>query len=110
MSAWIEIGKLDDIPIRGSRIVETPAGQLALFRTSDDGVFALVNRCPHRGGPLSEGLVSGKVVVCPLHGWTIDLESGSATAPDEGCTPRMTVRVENGRLWLPSGGTFPHDP
>jgi nitrite reductase (NADH) small subunit len=97
---WIAIGSLDDIPRRGARTVETPLGPVAVFRTGDDAVFALVNRCPHRGGPLSEGIVSGHVVVCPLHNWTIDLESGRAAAPDQGCTPRLPVKVEDGRLWL----------
>lgn len=100
MSDWIEIGGLSDIPRQGARTVETPEGQIAVFRTADDAVFALVNRCPHRGGPLSEGIVAGKVVVCPLHNWTIDLEAGSAVAPDEGCTPRLPVHVKNGRLLL----------
>lgn len=97
---WIDIGSLDDIPRRGARTVETPEGQVAVFRTADDAVFALANRCPHRGGPLSEGIVSGHVVTCPLHNWTIDLESGQATPPDEGCVPGRRLRVEKGRLWL----------
>lgn len=100
---WIEIGGLDSIPRRGARTVETPKGEVAVFRTADDTVFALMNRCPHRGGPLSEGIVSGRVVACPLHNWVIDLDSGSAAAPDEGCTPRLGVRIENGRLWLSLG-------
>lgn len=97
---WIEIGNLDSIPRRSARTVETPKGQVAIFRTADNAVFALMNRCPHRGGPLSEGIVSGRVVTCPLHNWVIDLESGAAVAPDEGCTQRLAVRVENGHLWL----------
>jgi len=97
---WIAIGRLNDIPRRGARTVETELGQVAVFRTGDDAVFAMINRCPHRGGPLSEGLVSGHVVVCPLHNWTIDLESGAAAAPDEGCTPKIPVKVEGGKLWL----------
>lgn len=100
MIDWIDIGRLEDIPPRGARTVQTAQGPVAVFRTGDDAVFALVNRCPHRGGPLSDGIVAGKLVVCPLHNWTIDLESGQAAAPDEGCTPRIPVRVVDGVLWL----------
>ena len=97
---WIEIGALDDIPLRGARTVETPEGPIAVFRTADDAVFALLDRCPHRQGPLSEGIVAGHRVTCPLHNWVIDLESGNAVAPDEGCVPRRLVRIDQGRLWL----------
>lgn len=103
MNGWLEIGLLGDISPRSARTVETPAGQIAVFRTADDSIFALVNRCPHRNGPLSEGIVAGNVVVCPLHNWTIDLNSGAAAPPDEGCTPRIPVRIEKGRLWLQVG-------
>lgn len=100
MLDWIEIGRVDDIPRRGARTVNTAQGPVAVFRTAEDEVFALVNRCPHRGGPLSEGIVAGRVVACPLHNWVIDLDSGAALAPDEGCTPRLPVRVVDGVLWL----------
>ena len=100
MSDWIEIGAVGDIPPRGSRRVATPQGEVAVFRTTDDEIFALMNRCPHRGGPLSEGIVAGKHVTCPLHNWRIDLETGHAAAPDEGCAPVLPVRVEGGRIWL----------
>jgi len=97
---WISIGRLDAIPRLGARTVETARGQVAVFRTSDDAVFALFNKCPHKGGPLSEGIVSGRVVVCPLHNWTIDLESGEATAPDHGCTRPVAAEVKDGAVWL----------
>ena len=100
MIEWIDVGRLQDIPQRGARTVQTAQGPVAVFRTAEDEVFALVNRCPHRGGPLSEGIVSGRLVVCPLHNWTIDLNSGAAAAPDEGCTPRIPVRLVDGVLWL----------
>jgi nitrite reductase (NADH) small subunit len=100
MQDWIKIGTLSDIPRLGARTVETTQGQVAVFRTKDDAVFALFNKCPHKGGPLSEGIVSGKVVVCPLHSWTIDLESGEATAPDEGCTRPVPAKLVNGDLYL----------
>ncbi len=99
---WIEIGGLDDIPRRGARRVTGPDGSppVAVFRTADDGVFALVDRCPHRGGPLSEGIVQGGAVACPLHGWVIELASGRAQAPDQGCTPTLPVRLVEGRIFI----------
>lgn len=100
MFEWIEIGRIEDIPRLGARTVQTAGGPVAVFRTADDAVFALRNRCPHRGGPLSEGIVSGRLVVCPLHNWTIDLTSGQALPPDEGCTPALPVRAMDGILWL----------
>jgi nitrite reductase (NADH) small subunit len=97
---WIQVGKLDDIPRQGSRIIKTSGGEIALFRSVDDRVFALDNRCPHKGGPLAQGIVHGTRVTCPLHSWVIDLESGSAVAPDVGCAHRHEVRVEDGVLFL----------
>ena len=100
MTTWTDIGTLDDIPRLGARTVTTALGEVAVFRTADDAVFALVNRCPHRGGPLSEGIVAGRKVACPLHNWVIDLTTGNADAPDEGCTTSVPVRLKDGRLWL----------
>lgn len=99
---WIEIGRLDDIPLRGARRVVRPDGSapIAVFRTGDDEVFALIDRCPHRGGPLSEGIVQGRSVACPLHGWVIELDSGQAEAPDEGCTRTVAVRRDGDRILL----------
>ena len=101
-NGWLEIGCLDDIPRRGARQVRRPgfAFTIAVFRTAGDEVFALVDRCPHRGGPLSEGIVHGCAVACPLHGWVIQLDSGEAEAPDEGRVPRIAVRLADGRIWL----------
>ncbi len=100
MQDWIKIGRVDDIPKLGARTVQTAKGDIAVFRTRDDEIFALFNRCPHKGGPLSEGIVTGRVVVCPLHAWTIDLETGEATAPDEGCTRPVESKVADGQVWL----------
>lgn len=97
---WIQVGKLEDIPRQGSRVVKTATGEIALFRSVDDQVFALNNRCPHKGGPLSQGIVHGKRVTCPLHSWVIDLESGEAISPDIGCAHRLEVRVAHGELFL----------
>jgi nitrite reductase (NADH) small subunit len=89
---WLAVGKLEDIPQMGSRLIETAQGHIALFRTSDDHVFAVADKCPHRGGPLSQGIVHGHVVTCPLHSWKIDLSTGQAVAPDKGCVNRYNVR------------------
>jgi nitrite reductase (NADH) small subunit len=100
MTRWIEIGTLGDIPVLGSRVVRTASGDIAVFRTGDDEVFALDDRCPHKGGPLSQGIVHNKRVTCPLHNFVIELKSGMAVAPDEGCTRSHPIKVENGVVWL----------
>lgn len=100
MSNWLEIGKLEEIPQLGSRIVETDKGNIALFRTTEDEVFALRDSCPHKGGPLSQGIVHGKRVTCPLHNWVLELESGEAVTPDEGCAAVFPVMIENDTVFL----------
>ena len=98
---WLDIGWVDQIPVRGSRTVQVEGGDdIALFRTAEGKVFALLDRCPHKGGPLSQGIVFGRSVACPLHNWTIALCDGVAAAPDHGCTPRFAVKVENGTVSL----------
>ena len=97
---WVDICALGDIPVRGSRVVETTHGQIALFRTAENEVFALENRCPHKGGPLSEGIVHGRLVTCPLHNWNIGLADGQAVAPDEGCSARYPARHEDGSVFI----------
>jgi nitrite reductase (NADH) small subunit len=97
----VDLCALEDIPRLGARRVRRMDGlEIAVFRTADDRVFALLDRCPHKGGPLSQGIVFGDKVACPLHNWTIALDSGRANAPDEGCVRRFAARVENGRVLL----------
>jgi len=94
MSEWKAICRVDDIPVLGARRVARPAGMdVAVFRNAENQVFALLDRCPHKGGPLSQGIVFGTSVACPLHNWAIGLDDGCAKAPDEGCTPRFAVQV-----------------
>ena len=100
MTKWIEIGKLTDIPRVGARVVKSADGDIAVFRTAADEVFAVRDRCPHRGGPLSEGIVHGRSVTCPLHNWVIDLGDGHAEAPDCGVTACFPVRVVDGVIEL----------
>jgi len=102
MSEWQRICALADIPPLGARVVKRAGqGDIALFRNAEGDVFALRDACPHRGGPLSQGIVFGRRVACPLHGMTIGLEDGCALAPDEGCAQSFAVRVESdGSVWL----------
>lgn len=98
---WVEICGIADLAPLGSRVVNCSDGtRIALFRTQTDQVFALLDQCPHKGGPLSQGIVFGERVACPLHNWTIELASGAAVAPDEGCVRRYAVNVVDGRVWL----------
>lgn len=101
MSTWKTLCRVDDIPRLGARKVRRAnGGDIAVFRTSDDRVFALLDSCPHKGGPLSEGIVFGDNVACPLHNWTIALHDGCAVAPDVGCVQRFTVKLEGGTVSL----------
>lgn len=100
MNHWIEICPLNEIPRQGARVVATTAGPVAVFRTVEDEVLAVLDRCPHKGGPLSQGIVHERRVTCPLHNWVIDLEAGAAMAPDDGCVTRFPVRVEQDLVHL----------
>lgn len=103
---WVEVCRVDDIPALGARVLERDGGDnIALFRTASGKVFALRDRCPHKGGPLSQGIVAGETVTCPLHSWNLSLENGEARAPDVGCTTTYPVRVEDGVVWLSPGFT-----
>jgi nitrite reductase (NADH) small subunit len=100
-SEWVAVCQVDDIPRLGSRRVARERGMpVALFRTADGDIHALLDRCPHKGGPLSQGIVFGASVACPLHNWTIQFEDGCARAPDVGQTPVFAVRVESGQVFL----------
>jgi nitrite reductase (NADH) small subunit len=99
---WHDVGAVEDVPMRGARRVATPAGDIAVFRTWDGRVFALVDRCPHKQGPLSQGIVHGHAVACPLHNWSIDLATGHPMGADagKGCTPVAPVTVVDGRIFI----------
>ncbi|WP_075217345.1 nitrite reductase small subunit NirD [Mongoliimonas terrestris] len=97
---WVAVGAVSDIPIQGARVVKSRHGDIAVFRAADDTIFALRNRCPHKGGPLSEGIVHGHSVTCPLHNWVISLETGAVEGPDEGCARVIGVKVEDGTVLL----------
>ena len=98
---WLDAGAVAAIPLRGARTLLVPGGdEVAIFRTGSDQVYALVNRCPHRGGPLSQGIVHGNSVTCPLHNMVISLASGEAQGADKGCTPTIPVKLSGGRILI----------
>lgn len=100
MSEWIDVGTVEDVPVLGSRIVQAPGGDIAIFKAADGTLFALRDRCPHKGGPLSQGLVHGHSVTCPLHNWVISLETGEAQGADQGCAHRIPLRIEGMQILL----------
>ncbi|HHL33260.1 MAG TPA: nitrite reductase small subunit NirD [Desulfobulbaceae bacterium] len=100
MSDWMKVAHIEDIPVLGSRIVRTDTMDIAIFRNSDDQVFALKDECPHKQGPLSQGIVHGSSVTCPLHNWKIDLASGEALGVDEGCTNAFETKIEDNIVYL----------
>ncbi len=100
MSEWKKVCALAEIPKLGSRVVQTGKGDIAVFRNDADEVFALNDKCPHKGGPLSQGIVFDRKVTCPLHGWTVHLNSGEAVTPDKGCVHRYEARVDHGGVYL----------
>ena len=98
---WQVICRVDDIPVLGARRVSRPGQtEVAVFRNAENKVFALLDRCPHKGGPLSQGIVFGESVACPLHNWTIGLADGCAKSPDDGCVQRFAVKVDEGDVYL----------
>lgn len=100
MSNWISVGPIDQIPQLGSRVVEVGEESIAVFRTGADKIFALRDKCPHKGGPLSQGIIYGDKVACPLHNWSIDLETGEAQAPDKGCARHYEVKIEGSEILI----------
>ena len=97
---WVHIGTLDDIPREGARCVKNGDMTIAIFRTAKDDVFALEDKCPHKNGPLSQGIVHDGCVTCPLHNWVISLETGAAQGADEGRTAAFPVRLEDGQILI----------
>ena len=100
MKNWLKVCRLQEIPQLGARVVKTVHGDIAVFRNSEDEVFAMRDKCPHKGGPLSQGIVAGRQVTCPLHGWNICLSDGNAVAPDEGCAPTYPAKIEDDTVYL----------
>lgn len=100
MSDFVDVGPLDAVPVRGARLIKTHMGCVAVFRTSEDKIFALDNACPHKAGPLADGIVHGTSVTCPLHNWVISLETGEAQGADSGSVATYPVQIEEGRIMI----------
>jgi nitrite reductase (NADH) small subunit len=100
MTEWIEVGSVDDVPLRGSRVVATEQGDIAVFKAADGRIFALWDKCPHKGGPLSQGIVHGTSVTCPLHNWVVGLETGEVKGPDQGCARKVEVQLEGNAIFI----------
>ena len=100
LNNWINVCSLDDIPVRGSRRVNMFDTEIAIFRTQNDDVYAIENRCPHKQGPLSEGIVHDNGVTCPLHSWVIDFKTGQARGVDDGCVSTYEVELNSGRVFV----------
>ncbi len=97
---WVAVAKVEDVPVQGSRRVMSAQGEIAIFRTGKNEIKALKNQCPHKKGPLSEGIVHGDYVTCPLHNWVISLDTGEVKGPDHGCTPVIPVDVREDTIYL----------
>jgi nitrite reductase (NADH) small subunit len=97
---WVDVGALDSIPVEAARLVKTDDGCIAVFRTSTTDAYAIANACPHKAGPLAQGIVAGKFVTCPLHNWVISLETGKAQGADVGAVATFPLRIVKGRILL----------
>jgi nitrite reductase (NADH) small subunit len=98
---WLDIGPVDQLPALGARTLPVQGGEeIAIFRTANGSVYALVNKCPHKAGPLSQGIVHDTTVTCPLHNWRISLITGEALGEDKGCTPVIPVKIDGGRILI----------
>ena len=100
MSNWVRVAPLEEIPKLGARVVRSKAIDIGVFRLEDDRIYAVNNSCPHKGGPLSEGIVYGDKIACPLHGWKINLVDGKAEEPDVGQTACFNTKIEDGIVYL----------
>lgn len=101
--SWVDVGAIEDIPRQGARVLKTPVGCVAVFRTATDEVYAVDDKCPHNGGPLSQGIVHAAQVTCPLHSWVFDLSSGLAQGADEGRVRTHAVKLDAGRILIDAG-------
>lgn len=100
---WVRVGQLNEVPRQGARCITVGNLRIGVFRTIDDEVYALEDKCPHRNGPLSQGIVHDSCVTCPLHNWVISLASGEAQGADEGATRTFRIRLEEGAIMLDLG-------
>lgn len=108
LDAWQYVLQVDDIPSLGARVIETEVGPIAVFKSASQEIFAVLDRCPHKGGPLSQGIVHGNSVTCPLHAWNIELSEGKAHLPDIGCVKTFQVQVTNSKISLLRSEIWPN--
>ncbi|MGY2733321.1 nitrite reductase small subunit NirD [Sphingomonas sp. UYP23] len=98
---WLDIGPVDQLPALGARTLPVRGGrEIAIFHTANGAVYALANQCPHKQGPLSQGIVHDTTVTCPLHNWRISLVTGEALGEDKGCVPVIPVKIDGGRILI----------
>ena len=104
---WIRVAHCRDIPLREGRAITVGNREIAVFNLGDR-FLALENRCPHKGGPLADGIVTGATVVCPLHAWKLSLESGKGlnSAGASSCVETFRTRVEHGVIFLELNADF----
>lgn len=100
MGNWVKVTALENIPKLGARVVRSQDTEIGVFRLQDDRILAINNKCPHKGGPLSEGIVYGDKVACPLHSWKISLVDGKAEEPDVGEVACFKTKIEDGVVYL----------
>lgn len=96
----IEISSVEQLPEKLGKCVKVRDMELALFRSSSGQIYALENRCPHKGGDLSQGIVSGEFVFCPLHDWKICMKDGKVQEPDHGCVKTYKVEMNDDKLFI----------
>ena len=107
---WTKITRTENIPFHEGRPVQVEGEELAIFNLGDRFV-TIENQCPHKGGPLCDGIVSGTTVVCPLHGWRFDLNSGMAVrASLPACVKTYPTRVEDGIVLVDVSRAARHEP
>ena len=91
---------IDEIPSRGAIRITHGAEKVAVFKSAAEKISALEDKCPHQGGPLSDGIVHGNCVTCPLHNWDIDLSTGLAQGADTGCVKTFDVQVVDRTVFI----------
>jgi nitrite reductase (NADH) small subunit len=103
---WVRVTQVENIPPREGRAAVVGDRELAIFNLGDR-FLAVDNRCPHKAGPLCDGIVAGHAVVCPLHAWKVNLESGAVERPasEHACVNPYATRVDGGIVSVQLVGT-----
>ena len=106
---WVRIASTESVPPREGRAVRVGEHEIALFNLGNR-FLAVDNRCPHRGGPLADGIVAGGAIVCPLHAWKVCLESGTVQRPADAaaCIRTYPAKVESDIVWIAIPGQTEH--